>query len=212
MQQKKIVMFVSSIILCKRLIKEAIGKGHYVTSVIPYASNWKSLHANLRVVKGSIGNIEDVRKYTKGNEVVIYVNDFMQNKQLDHIVTTHSLIEGIRNTGVKHLIVSGHSLLKPLVLTAKEYESWIPLQHQQLEALNMIALEPGLRWSYFYTPGPEPGEQQNRFIFGKDFVIASNQGVIRMPVEEFCSALIDEIENTGFVWPDKLKGTLRIYP
>ncbi len=196
---KKIAFFTSDGPMGENLIKAALRRGHSVTAVVPDKTNFKIIHPSLEVVKGNVMNSRDVKRYVGGCEVVIYAHEFTKCEQQEDVMIALSLIKGV-NSRIKNLIVSGHGLLEPIILTYREYQEWPSVQHQQLLALSVIRSEPGLRWSYFYTLEPEPDGINSRFILGKDFVIASNEGVTKMPFREFSTALINEAEKRKFVW------------
>lgn len=196
METKKIALFTSTGPVGRRLTEEALKRGHSVTAIVRDETEFTLKHPNLKVVRGDVGKKEDVSRYARGNDVAIYEQEVKQKAEGDHLNTISSVLGGVKDAGIQHLVVSGHTVSRPTELTQEEYNSWKPFQEEQLSALSLLEREPELQWSYTYTPRSEPDKKTERFMVGKNFVIATPEGENTLPTEEFTSAILDEAEKS----------------
>jgi putative NADH-flavin reductase len=115
---------------------------------------------------------------------------------------TRAIIDGVKKAGVKRLLFvggAGSLEVKPGVQSVDLPE--FPAEYKQgalatREALNLLRKEPSLDWS-FLSPSADlfPGQRTGKFRLGTDQLLADTQGKSRISVEDYATAMIDEVEN-----------------
>jgi putative NADH-flavin reductase len=185
------------------ILKEALDRGHEVTAIVRHPEKVKP-HQKLHPQKGDVFNADEVVRLVAGHDAVIsafnpgWTNPNMYDLQ---VKGTRAIIDGVKKAGVKRLLFvggAGSLEVKPGVQSVDLPE--FPAEYKQgalatREALNLLRKEPSLDWS-FLSPSADlfPGQRTGKFRLGTDQLLADTQGKSRISVEDYATAMIDEVE------------------
>jgi uncharacterized protein len=201
MNSQKIVLFGTSGEVSQRLVSEALKRGHTITAVVREEKLLQMKHPNLTTVKGDMKNRNDVTKYSKGHDVVICAHGPLKTQPQEHIDITRSVIEGTKNAGLNHLLFAAHPLGLPTENTEEFYNSFKPIIQAQREALRLFKNEKELHWGYAHSVEPEFDDKSKlapgrfpRYTFSDEILLIHQEGESRIPVKNYTSAIIDEVE------------------
>jgi len=185
------------------ILKEALYRGHEVTAIVRNPDTLTP-HEKLRPMKGDVYNEDEVVRLVAGHDAVISAfNPGWSNPDIysQQIKGTHSIINGVKKSGVKGLLfVGGASSLEVMPGVQSVDMPGFPAEYKQgalatREALNMLRKETDLEWS-FLSPSADlfPGQRTGRFRLGTDQLVTNAQGESRISVEDYAMAMIDEVE------------------
>ena len=115
---------------------------------------------------------------------------------------TRSIIEAVKQAGVKRLLVVGGagSLYLPSgqrVIDQPDFPAeWKQGALRTAAFLEQLRGEPELDW-VFLSPAAmlEPGERTGRYRIGKDQLLTDATGVSQISVEDYAVAMLDEAEH-----------------
>jgi hypothetical protein len=185
------------------ILQEALQRGHEVTAIVRNPDKLTS-HVNLHPKQGDVYNEGEVVRLVAGHDVVIsafnpgWTNPDIYNEQ---VKGARSIINGVKEAGVKRLLFvggAGSLEVKPGVQSVDL--PGFPPEYKQgalatREALNMLRRETNLEWS-FLSPSADlfPGQRTGKFRLGTDQLLADTQGKSRISVEDYATAMIDEVE------------------
>jgi len=185
------------------ILKEALYRAHEVTAIVRN-SDTLTPHEKLRSMKGDVYNEDEVVRLVAGHDAVISAfNPGWSNPDIysQQIKGTHSIINGVKKSGVKRLLfVGGAGSLEVTPGVQSVDMPGFPAEYKQgalatRDALNMLRKESGLEWS-FLSPSADlfPGPRTGRFRLGTDQLLTNAQGESRISVEDYAMAMIDEVE------------------
>jgi putative NADH-flavin reductase len=185
------------------ILQEALQRGHEVTAIVRHPEK-VTPHPKLRPHKADVQKEGEVTQSVAGHDAVIsafnpgWSNPDIYNQQ---IRGTRAIIDGVKKAGVKRLLFvggAGSLEVKPGVQSVDLPE--FPVEYKQgalatREALNLLRNEPSLDWS-FLSPSADlfPGQRTGKFRLGTDQLLADTQGKSRISVEDYATAMIDEVE------------------
>ena len=205
LQQMKITVFGAMGNVGSRVIDEALLRGHEVTAVLRNSSRVNELSSAVNVVIGDVGNIDDVVKFSKGQDLVISATRPPQGAEEQLVATTQSLLLGLEQTKVRLLLVGGAaSLIVPNSNGSLVVDdiNLVPLAWRDIAlaclAQHKLCQENELvDWSYLSPPAMiMPGERTGCFRIGIDELLIDEQGNSTISLEDFAIALLDEAEQT----------------
>ena len=93
----------------RRVVAEALSRGHDVTAVVRDPVKLETLPAN---VIARIGNVDDVAALSADQDVVINATRPSPDRESEVTATTQGLMDGMARTGVRLLVVGGAATLK----------------------------------------------------------------------------------------------------
>jgi putative NADH-flavin reductase len=185
------------------ILQEALQRGHEVTAIVRNPEKVKP-HPKLRPLKADVQKGAEVTRSVAGHDAVIsafnpgWSNPDIYNQQ---VKGARSIINGVKKAGVKRLLFvggAGSLEVKPGVQSVDLPE--FPAEYKQgalatREALNLLRKEPSLDWS-FLSPSADlfPGQRTGKFRLGTDQLLADAKGESRISVEDYATAMIDEVE------------------
>lgn len=214
-----IALFGATGTIGKRILGEALRRGHDVTAVVRDPSRLaeadlqemgtemgtaKSKRGTLRVIEGDILMPDSIAKAAEGQDAVIsaYGPRFGDEDELQE--ATRCLIEGTRRGGARRLIaVGGAGSLEVapgvrLMDTPEFPEEIRPLARAHNEALALYQAS-DLGWTVICPPAViEPGIRTGQFRIGLDRLITDERDQSRITVEDYAVALLDEVEDPQF--------------
>jgi len=198
---QKIALFGTSGEINHRLAMEALRRGHHVTAIVPDKNEFTMQHPNLRIVKGDVKNKEDIRRYAKGRDVIIYTLESTKTQSRELVYITRLVIEAVKNSGVNNLLFAAHPLGLPAEIGEEFYGFLKPVIKAQREALELFQNEKGLQWEYVHSVEPEAKREKGKYRISHETLFTHPEGESRIPETEYASALIDKIEKDVIGFP-----------
>ncbi len=202
----KVVLFGASGMVGSRILQELAARGHQVKAVVRDLSR-VPLQANVTIDSGDILNPQDVAAKVKGADAVVtaYSPGNEPEKVGGLLDATHSLIAGMREAGVRRVIMvggAGSLNVAPgvtLIDSGHLPEAWLAIAVAHRDAKEILQ-ESGLDWTSF-SPAAfiEPGEKTGKFRIGQDDLIVDETGSSRISAEDYAVALADELESPKFI-------------
>ncbi len=195
----KIVLFGASGMIGQRILQEALTRGHQVTGIARNPANIKVTHKALKTAKGDATDKASVAALVPGHDVVISAIGPKQDEAPDMLIkAAHALIDGLKQAGVKRLIVvggAGSLEISPGVLLLDSLpEAWRPVARAARDALGIYRTA-DLDWTYISPAGfIEPGQRTGKYRTGKDRLLTDAKGESRISAEDYAVGLMDEVE------------------
>jgi uncharacterized protein len=201
----KIVLIGASGFVGSAILKEALDRGHYVTAVVRHPDKITAVHKNLIVKQGDVSHSNIVTEASKGADAVISAyNPGWKNPDIAAETTSgyRTILEGVRQSGVKRLLVvggAGSLFISPgkrLMDSGIIPDSFLPAVKALAEFyLNDLNAEKSIDWVFFSPAGIiEPGQRTNKFRLGKDDLVVNSNGESKISVQDYAVAMINELE------------------
>jgi putative NADH-flavin reductase len=201
----KITVFGGTGNIGRRIVAEALSRGHQVTVVARHPEELKIQGSGLAVARGDITDNPETARLIGGQDVVIDAISagrgagFEGNDIL--LQAAQSLVAGMRAAGPKapRLIVVGgaSTLMSPsggAAATSPAAPAGSPQQQQQ-QVLDYLRGVKDVSWTYF-SPAMQitPGTRTGKFRLGDDQLVRDASGSSRISMEDYAVATIDEAE------------------
>lgn len=201
----KILLVGGSGTIGSRILAEAVGRGHTVTTVTRDPAK-VSARAGVTAVKGDALDPNSLAELAKGHDAVVsaYSPGADPAKVID-AARVH--VAALPKAGVKRLVVvggAGSLEVAPgvqLVDTPEFPAAWKQIALTHRDALGVYRKDgAALEWTYF-SPAAliEPGERTGKFRTGTTQLIADDKGQSRISAEDYAIALVDELEKPKHV-------------
>lgn len=194
----KVVLFGASGMIGSRVSRELTRRGHTVIAVTRHPENITT--KKVEAVQGDIQDKSAVAALVKGADAVVSAYAPPAGKESLVVDAARSLVAGLKQAGVKRVIVVGgagslevapgvHLVDSP---TFPESYKAIALAHRDvLPVLKATDLD----WSYFSPAGIiAPGERTGKFRLGETGLVTDDKGESRISAEDYAAALVDELE------------------
>lgn len=204
-----IVLFGASGNIGRRILLEALDRGHSVSAVVRNPSKVLVHNPMLEVEKGDVLDAAQVTQLASGCDTSVSAfGPGVGNPDSRDLFmkATESLIRGTKNAGIKRLINvggAGSLFISPgvqLVDSPQFPEALRAYASAQRDTLELFRMEKDLEWTFFCPAVvTEPGKRTGKFRLGKDKPVFDSAGESRISMEDFGVALVDEIENPHFV-------------
>lgn len=195
----KVILYGASGFIGSRILDELISRNHQVTGVVRDLS--KIDNSNITAFSSDICSSDQVAEIVAGSDAVIsaYAAPFSAPEKL--IEATKSLIHGLKKSKINRLIVVGGAgtlEVSPgiqLLETPEFPVAWKPVALAHREALRVLHSS-DLDWTSF-SPAAliEPGIKTGMYRLGEEDLIVNTKGESRISVEDYATALVDELEN-----------------
>ena len=201
----KIVLFGATGHVGQRIVQEALSRGHEVVGVVRDPSRSQAPDARVQLVQGDATDAASVSAVARGADAVVSAvsprpGTTGNAPSLSDVA--HALIAGIREAGVKRLIVvggAGSLEVAPgvaLLDTPGFPDAYKAESEEGRESLHVYRAEgEGLDWT-FLSPAVviQPGERTGKYRTTVDQLLADEQGNSVISYEDYAVALLDEIE------------------
>jgi len=174
-----------------RLTKEAVSRGHHVTTV---SRNPDKAHQDPKVTakKGDVTDPNALAPLLAGHDVVISAVKFSESP-------AHNVVDATKSAGVTRLlVVGGAASLKgkdgKLIFDSLP-EAWRGEAGAGLKFLDTLKGESALDWT-FLSPSAMigPGERTGKFRLGLEELLTAADGKSHISYEDYAIAMIDEME------------------
>ena len=186
------------------ILKEAVSRGHQVTAIVRDQS--KLNDTNVEVIEKNILDLtqDDVKQF----EVVVNAFGAPLGEEQAHVDAGHALIEALKGTNTKAIIVGGAGSLyvdenKTIqVLDAPDFpDMFKPTAKGQGRNLQELQTTTDITWT-FISPSaafdPE-GKRTGAYQLGKDHLLVNSKGESYISYADYSIAVLDEIENPQHV-------------
>ncbi|MEV3858932.1 NAD(P)H-binding protein [Streptomyces sp. NPDC050095] len=187
----------------RRIVAEALSRGHRVTAVVRDPARAAELPAGAHVATGDAADPDRVARLAAGQDLVISATRPAPGREPELAAVTRSLLTGLHATGVRLLLVGGAAgLVVPgtggtTVVDAPGFPAALrPIAlacNDQLDACRTSTRD--VDWAYL-SPAAllEPGERTGRYRLGADDLIVDAEGVSALSMEDLAVVLLDEAE------------------
>jgi len=206
------VIFGGSGMVGQRTVREALNRGHTVTTVVRDPAKVTEQDAELTVVAGDVTDPAVVAKLTAGADAVISAVSPMTVAGADPEVTfapvVVGLVEGLRAAGTNApplIVVGGAGSLKlpngERLMDAPFFpDEYKPAALAHADLLDRLLRVPDLAWSYFSPASViAPDKRTGTFRLGGDDLLFDAEGDSFISAEDYAVALVDEAESPKHV-------------
>ncbi|TDL75300.1 NAD(P)-dependent oxidoreductase [Rhodococcus qingshengii] len=183
------------------ILNEAGSRGHNVTAIVRNAS--KLQDKNIAVIEKNVFDLtsDDLSEF----DVVINAFGAPLGEEQAHVDAGHSLIEALKGTSTRLLVVGGAGSLfvdenkTVRVIDTPEFpDMFKPTAQGQARNLQELQETSDLTWT-FISPSaifnPE-GKRTGSYQAGKDHLLVNSKGESYISYADFAIAVADEVENT----------------
>lgn len=186
----------------RRVVAEALGRGHEVTAVLRNPARTAALPAAVVIRSGNAANAGDVAELSVGQDLVISATRPAPGNERDLVATAEALLEGLKLTGVRLLLVGGAgSLVAPdtgrTIVDDPRYVSpaWREIAVACCDQFAVCHAETHADWTYLSPPALlQPGERTGRYRIGDNKLVVDAEGTSLISMEDLAVALLDEAE------------------
>lgn len=190
------------------ILQEALNRGHQITAIVRHPEKLPQ-HPNLIARKGDVRDEIQVPELVVGHDAVVSSYSpgrVVENIYEQHISSYRNIIKGVKEAGVKRLLVvggAGSLEMSPgiqLVDTPEFPEQWKAGSLAGREVLYLLREETELEWTYL-SPSItiSPGERTEQFRLGTDQILRDDSGESHISVEDYAVAMVDELEEPKHV-------------
>ena len=187
----------------KRMIAEAVSRGHTVTAISRSAAD-QPAQKNVKAVNCDIADTKALTEAIRGHDAVIATwrpkpgsGDAWASIKNGF----NSLLTAMRAAGVKRVMVMGGAgslEYSPGVLNIDRPdfpEAWKDGSRAGTQQLDMLREVKDLEWTYL-SPAHEifEGERTGKFRLGGDQLVMDKDGNSKISFEDYAVAMIDELE------------------
>lgn len=187
----------------RRVVAEALARGHEVSAVVRDAAAIRKLPRAAIARIGDATDAADVAKLTADQDVVVNATrppagDSDKTRQF-----TKSLMDGVAANDARLIVVGGAATLKVPGTggrTVMEDANYLPVSARHIgrasaDQYDACRKEQRVNWAYLSPPASlAPGERTGRYRLGSDELVVDADGNSRISIEDLAVALIDEIE------------------
>ncbi|MCP2259008.1 hypothetical protein LX15_002707 [Streptoalloteichus tenebrarius] len=196
----KLVLVGATGMIGRRVLDEALRRGHEVTAVARNASG-PAGRPGLTVRTGSLFDAPFLADVVAGADVLISAISSKASPGATLADAARRLLDAARTAGARLVVVGGAGSLEVapgalLVDTPDFPAAYLPEARAQADALAALRAEgDDVDWTYL-SPAAEiaPGERTGRFRLGGDQLLVDDSGASRISVEDYAVALLDEVE------------------
>jgi len=199
----RITVFGATGNIGRRVIAEALSRGHEVMEVARNQAGLGKLPSSVDAQIGDANKIDDVIKLSTGQDVVINTMRPTPGSEDEVGKTTKTLMDGLVITGVR-LIISGGaaSLIVPGTNGKKVIDDprYLPVAARDvaqasIDQYNICLAEKRVDWTYMSPPASiNPGKRTGSYRLGTDSLLVDAHGDAKISMEDFAMAILDEAE------------------
>ncbi|MFF4815871.1 NAD(P)-dependent oxidoreductase [Kitasatospora sp. NPDC001309] len=186
----------------RRVVTEALARGHEVTAVVRDPAKPHGLPTTVTLAVGDAGEPADVARIVAGQDLAVTATRPAPGREHELAATTRGLLAGLAGTGVRLLAVGGAgSLTVPgtdgtILVESPGFPAEIrPIALACGEQLELYRADGEVDWTYL-SPAAllEPGVRTGRFRLGRDELLVDADGNSAISMEDLAVALLDEAE------------------
>lgn len=197
-----ILIFGATGSIGQHLVHECLSRNHRLTAVLRHPSGAAQLPDEVPVRFGDASIRDDVARLSDGQDVVISATRPPAGQEGLHKEVASSLIEGLRASGTRLLIVGGAgSLTAPdtgqLVVDDERYvlPAWREIALACCAQYAVCRKEDETDWVYLSPPAQiQPGTRTGNYRIGRDELLVDENGLSQISIADLAVAAIDEVE------------------
>ena len=202
----KIALVGSTGRIGRRILNEALTRGHHVTAIVRASSHKPDSRADLELKTGDVTNAESIVASAKGNGLLISAYGPARGGDHNEIVTAaRVLVDAVgQNQPMRLICVGGAGSLEvtpgvQLVDTPDFPPAYKKAALAHRDALGVFRKSP-IDWT-FVSPAAEifEGTRTGKYRIGGDKLLVNEKGESRISMEDFAKAIIDEVEKPQFL-------------
>lgn len=186
----------------RRVVAEAVERGHEVTAVGRDPARLADLPAGVETRSGNAVRADDVAELSAGQDLAIGATRPPAGQEGTLVTMAEALLAGAARTGVRLLLVGGAASLRVpdtggLAVDDPRYvgAAWRDIALACCAQFEACRRETGADWTYLSPPALlEPGDRTGRYRLGGDELLLDGDGRSRISMEDFAVALLDEAE------------------
>ncbi|MER5640998.1 NAD(P)H-binding protein [Kitasatospora sp. NPDC002227] len=197
----RLTVFGASGAVGRRVVAEALDRGHAVTAVVRSPESLAALPAGVAGHLADASDAETVAKLTDGQDVVISATRPAPGREPELAAVTRAMLAAVVRTGGRLLLVGGAATLlvdgTPLVDTPGFPAEIRPIAEACREQYEIcLAAVPESDWTYLAPPAElSPGTRTGRYRLGRDELLTDAAGRSAVSMEDLAVALLDEAEH-----------------
>lgn len=199
----KIALYGATGNIGRRILNEALARGHEVTAVVRDPAKVATQDARLHVARGDIFHADDVASQVAGHDVVI--SAYGRPDGTGIVSAAESLIAGVQRAKVGRLLaVGGAGSLEAApgvkVMDAPDFpDAWKGNALAQREALEVYRSST-IDWTYLSPAAHiQAGERTGKYRTGTEQLVVDERGESQISYEDYAVAMLDEIEHPNFI-------------
>lgn len=200
----KIIIFGARGDVGRRLVKEAVMRGHQVTAVVRNESQINDIPSGVINVIGNVLTEEGMASLMQGHDLAISALRPSDGQEELLVPLTRSILTGAEEASTRAIIVGGAASLKVpnanghTVLTAPNFlpEAVVPIATACQAQFELLQAQDDADWTYLCPPAMlTPGERKGHYRIGSDTLVVDEDGNSAISMEDFAVAMLDEAEN-----------------
>ncbi len=180
----------------KRILAEALRRGHEVTAILRHPEKLDA-HPALTIRQADLADGVDLTALLSGHQAIIsaYNPGLPEGPQV-----TGKIVSAARQSGLRLLVVGGAGSLltasgRRLVDEPDFPSAWKSGALATAAFLERLRAEERLDWCFISPAAQLPsGERTARYRMGRDELLTGDDGESRITVEDYAVAMIDELE------------------
>lgn len=186
----------------RRIVDEAIARGHHITAVTRSGASPDS-PGSVTWIAGDARNRADVSRISRGQDIVISATSGPRGGGDELATTAQALLEAITDTGARLIVVGGAGPLivpdsdgRPVVDDPRFVPAPIRGVAQAcVQQLDVLRRNSTVDWTYF-SPSAEmtAGQRTGQFRTGTNKLIVDSDGTSRISLEDVAVAVLNEAE------------------
>jgi len=199
----RVLVFGAAGNIGRAITAELLARGHAVTAATRSAEQLESL--GVPVATGDAADPATVARLAQGQDAVVAAIGPKPGAPVPQDAFSgpaHGLIDGLREAGVRRLLVLGgagslEAAPGQRVVDGPDFpDAWKPNALGQAGALDIYRGVADLDWTYI-SPAAiiAPGERTGKFRVGGDQLLVDGSGESRISIPDYAVALVDELEN-----------------
>jgi putative NADH-flavin reductase len=199
----KVLVFGAGGNIGRAITAELLSRGHAVTAASRSGAQVDGL--DIPVAAGDAADPGTVARLAQGHDAVVAANGPKPGAGVAANAFSgpaHGLIEGLRQAGVRRLLVLGGAGSLEVapgrrVVDAPDFpDAWKPNALGQAEALDIYRTVSDLDWTYV-SPAAiiGPGDRTGAYRIGGDQLLVDAAGESRISIPDYVAGLVDELEN-----------------
>ncbi len=192
----------------RRIVDEALARGHEVTGVVRTEAQFGQLPEGVRPRAADVAQPQQVALAAAGQDALISAVRPPDGQEDSLVTLTRSVLDGAQTAGVRVLVVGGAARLRvpghdgATVLTAPDFlpAAVLAIARACQAQYELCLGEHRAQWSYLSPPGLlQPGARTGRYRLGTDTLLVDAGGVSHISLEDFAVAMLDEAERARHV-------------
>ncbi|MCP9210656.1 NAD(P)-dependent oxidoreductase [Streptomyces sp. NEAU-Y11] len=198
----RITVFGATGAVGRRVVAEALRRGHEVTAVSRRPAAEGALPPGATVRTGDASDTGDVARLSAGQDIVIGATRPVAGREDELVAVTEALLTGLAPTGVRLLLVGGAATLTVpgteglTVVDTPGFPADVrPIALACARQLEVCRAERRVDWTYLSPPALlEPGVRTGGYRTGTDELLVDAAGRSAISMEDLAVALVDEAE------------------